>query len=465
MIKHNVTIGNILEGDLSVPQGAQATILFAHGSGSDRHSARNGYVAQTLNDRGFATLLVDLLTPEEKEIDAKTRHLRFNIEFLSSRLVAATDWLIQEPETRSLKIGYFGSSTGAAAALISSAKVGDAVVRAIVSRSGRPDLVEPSMLQNVAASVLLIVGGRDRQVIGINSRALKQLAHAKARELVIIPGATHLFEEPGKMEEVTKIAAEWFECYLLKNSKKFENKSSQKASGLFSLFKEKPHIQIRFKDRAAAGDMLASLLSKYKNSQNVTVIGIPRGGVVVADEVARKLNADFDIVIPRKLRAPDSSENAIGAIMQDGSVYLDSNLVGSTKVSKEYLDMEKSEQLKEIERRMRLYRPEPKEYDIRGRTVILVDDGAATGATIITAARWIRRQEPQLLVIGVPVAPQHIQDLLKAEADHVEVISKPSSSKFKTVEQYYQNFSPVADEQTIQIVREGFAKMRERNGR
>jgi putative phosphoribosyl transferase len=375
MIKRNVTIGNVLEGDLSIPQGAQAVILFAHGSGSDRHSARNGYVAQALNDRGFATLLVDLLTPEEKEIDAKTRHLRFNIEFLASRLVAATDWLVQEPETRSLKIGYFGSSTGAAAALILSIKVGDTVVRAIVSRSGRPDLVDPTMLQNVAASVLLIVGGRDSQVIGMNGRALEQLVHAEAKELVIIPDATHLFEEPGKMEEVAKVTAEWFECYLLRNGKKFENKFSQKASGLFSLFKEKPHIQIRFKDRTTAGDVLARLLDKYKDPRNTIVIGIPRGGVVVADTVARKLEADFDILLSRRLRAPNDSETAIGAIMQDDSVYLDLSLVESMNISAEYIETEKMEQKKEIERRMAVYGIKLKDYKIKGKIVILIDDG------------------------------------------------------------------------------------------
>jgi putative phosphoribosyl transferase len=455
MIKHNVTIGNVLEGDLSVPQGAQAVILFAHGSGSDRHSTRNRYVAQALNDRGFATLLVDLLTPEEKEIDAKTRHLRFNIEFLSSRLVAATDWLVQVPETRSLKIGYFGSSTGAAAALISSAKVGDAIVRAIVSRSGRPDLVEPTMLQNVAAPVLLIVGGMDRQVIGINSRALKQLVHAKARELVFIQGATHLFEEPDKTEEVAKVATDWFKCYLFGTGKKFHSKHSSSkpaTSGFFSTFKNMPMLQIKFRDRIAAGEMLASVLGRYKNDK-VTVIGIPRGGVIVADVVARKFSAtDLDIVVPRKLRTPGNSENAIGAVMQDGSVYLDADLVESLEVSNEYIEMEKAEQKKEIDRRMALYRPQPREYKFNDRTVILVDDGAATGATIIAAARWIRKQGPKQLIIAVPVAPHQILDSLKQKADIVQVVQSPSS--FQTVEDFYHDFSAVADEHVIMIMEE-----------
>ena len=410
-----------------------------------------------MNDRGFATLLVDLLTPEEKEIDAKTRHLRFNIEFLSSRLVAATDWLIQEPETRSLKIGYFGSSTGAAAALISSAKVGDAVVRAIVSRSGRPDLVEPTMLQNVAASVLLIIGGRDSQVIGINGRALKQLVHAKAREVVIIPGATHLFEEPGKMEEVAKLAVNWFECYLVQNGRKFVNPYHKKKTTIFSsILKKGMSLQIKFKDRIAAGEILALLLDKYMeedDERTTTVIGIPRGGVIVADIVATKIDAEFDIVIPRKLRAPDSAENSIGAIMQDGSLYLDSSTVQSLGVSDEYIQTEKREQEKKIEKMTELYdRPRLREYKIKGRTVFLVDDGAATGATIIAAARWIRKQEPRRLIIAVPVAPSQVVMMLRNEADAVEAIRSPSASEFASVEQFYQDFGFVPDERVSAIL-------------
>jgi predicted phosphoribosyltransferase/dienelactone hydrolase len=451
MTERNIIINDNLEGDLVIPSGAQAIILFAHGSGSSRYSTRNQYVAQVLNDAGFATLLVDLLTPKEKEIDEKSRHLRFDIDLLAGRLLAVTQWLLQEPETSNLKIGYFGSSTGAAAALIAAAKLAD-TVKTIVCRGGRPDLADSrGVLQHVAAPTLLILGGNDTPVISLNRAALKQLSHAEAKELAIIPETGHLFEEPGKMEEVANITAEWFGCYLLRNGKKFENKYNQKASGLFSMFKEKSHIQMRFKDRAAAGDMLASLLNKYKHSDGITVIGIPRGGAVVAAAVARKLAGGFDIVIPRKLKAPDNSENAVGAMMQDGSVYLDSNLVESMKISNEYIEMEKSEQKKEIDRRMALYRPQPKEYNIKGRTVILVDDGAATGATIIAAARWIRKQEPKRLIIALPIASKQTAKLLNNEADSVEVLRSPSD--FKAVEQFYHNFDEITDNQIIQIMK------------
>ena len=203
----SIPLGPItLEGDLSIPDGATGIVVFAHGSGSSRHSPRNRFVAQHLQERGLATLLFDLLTPEEEEIDAVTAHLRFDIEMLATRLVAATVWLLQQPATKNLRIGYFGASTGAAAALIAAARKPEAVM-SVVSRGGRPDLAKES-LANVKAPTLLIVGGWDTPVIEMNRWALDRLNVQK--EMKIVPGATHLFEEPGKLEEVAAIAGEWF---------------------------------------------------------------------------------------------------------------------------------------------------------------------------------------------------------------------------------------------------------------
>lgn len=199
-----------LEGMLQVPQDAQGLVIFAHGSGSSRHSSRNQQVARLLQEAGLATLLFDLLTAAEEQIDLRTRHLRFNIELLASRVVGATDWLIQQPETKSLPIGYFGASTGAAAALIAAATRPD-VVRAVVSRGGRPDLAE-NALSLVNAPTLLIVGGNDTPVITMNRSALNRLDTIK--KLAIIPGATHLFEEPGALEEVARLTSEWFLHHL-----------------------------------------------------------------------------------------------------------------------------------------------------------------------------------------------------------------------------------------------------------
>ena len=199
-----------LDGNLGVPADARGIVLFAHGSGSSRHSPRNRHVAGVLREAGLATLLMDLLTADEEAIDLQTQRLRFDISLLADRLVGATDWLARNPDTRDLTIGYFGASTGAAAALVAAAERPDAV-GAIVSRGGRPDLAGAA-LARVRAPTLLIVGGNDIPVIGMNQEAMAQL-HAETK-LEIVPGATHLFEEPGALEEVARLAREWFERYL-----------------------------------------------------------------------------------------------------------------------------------------------------------------------------------------------------------------------------------------------------------
>jgi putative phosphoribosyl transferase len=182
------------------------------------------------------------------------------------------------------------------------------------------------------------------------------------------------------------------------------------------------------------------------------VLGIPRGGVIVADAVAKKLNAEFDIVIPRKLTAPDNKENAIGAVMEDGSLYLDDFLVSSLKISQEFIEREKQEQQQEIKRRKAQFRPTMNDYNnIKDRTVVLVDDGIATGATVIAAARWIRKQQPRQLIIAAPIAQPQVAELLKGEADAVEIISRPSN--FGSVNQFYQNFDQATDEKVIEILK------------
>jgi dienelactone hydrolase len=199
-----------LDGNLGIPEGAKGIVLFAHGSGSGRMSIRNRYVAEALREAGLATLLVDLLTPDEEEADLRTRQLRFDIGLLSGRLVGATDWLSENPNTRGLRVGYFGASTGAGAALVAAAERPGAV-GAVVSRGGRPDLAGEA-LPRVKAPTLLIVGGEDEPVISMNSEAMEQMR--AERELEIVPGATHLFEEPGKLVEVARLAAEWFARHL-----------------------------------------------------------------------------------------------------------------------------------------------------------------------------------------------------------------------------------------------------------
>ena len=200
-----------IQGDLNIPEDSTAIVVFAHGSGSSRHSPRNKYVAGVLNDGGIATLLIDLLTPDEEVVDLETAHLRFNIDLLAERLSVVTNWLRSQSATEKLHMGYFGASTGAAAALVAAAKHPEAV-EAIVSRGGRPDLAGP-WLVSVHSPTLLIVGGDDHAVIDLNRQAASELR--VEHRLEIIPRAGHLFEEPGALEQVAVLARGWFEKYLI----------------------------------------------------------------------------------------------------------------------------------------------------------------------------------------------------------------------------------------------------------
>ncbi|HKB05937.1 MAG TPA: dienelactone hydrolase family protein [Gemmataceae bacterium] len=200
-----------LEGNLAQPANAFGVVLFAHGSGSGRHSPRNRHVAQRLHEAGLATLLVDLLTEEEEVVDIHTAHLRFNISLLADRLAGAIDWLARDPRTAKLSVGLFGASTGAAAALVASVVRPDRV-EAVVSRGGRPDLAGDA-LSLVRAPTLLVVGSDDDVVVTLNEQAFARLG-SPVKQMVIVPGAGHLFEEPGKLDDVARLAGEWFARYL-----------------------------------------------------------------------------------------------------------------------------------------------------------------------------------------------------------------------------------------------------------
>jgi predicted phosphoribosyltransferase len=223
-------------------------------------------------------------------------------------------------------------------------------------------------------------------------------------------------------------------------------------------------FQLKFKDRAAAGNILAEIIKdrlKKEKLEQCIVFGVPRGGVVTADTVARRLSAanaavDFDIIIPRKLTDPDNKEQAIGAVMEDGTTYLDEELISMLQITPEYVEKEKAEQIQEIRRRNALYYSKTSincHDHLKDRATILVDDGAATGATLIAAARWLRKKHtPKRLIIAVPVAPKDTIKLLRQESDVVEVVTDPSSI-FKSVEQFYQDFKPVPDDKVMEILR------------
>jgi predicted phosphoribosyltransferase len=206
---------------------------------------------------------------------------------------------------------------------------------------------------------------------------------------------------------------------------------------------------MKFRDRADAGNLLAERLAQ-KGYGNVIVLGIPRGGVILADIVAKKLYADFNIVIPRKLGAPENEELAIGAVMEDGTSYINRYLVNALRISQDYIESEKARQVAEIRRRSAAYR-KPRGYRISGKNAILVDDGIATGATVIASAKWARQQNPSSLTVAVPVAPPQSVEVLEHEADTVIVLHTPRD--FSSVGQFYEEFGAVSDEQVMQVMR------------
>lgn len=209
--KHSV------EGTVTVPKyNIGGLVIFVHGSGSSGYSPRNTFLSNVLNESGLATLLIDLLSPEESKIDNITREYRFNTKLLINRLLDVTDWAMQNKLTKDLRIGYFGSSTGAAVA-IETAIQRTSRISTIVARSGRPDLVNKKMLQKLTSSILLIVGSNDPSILDISKKTLGYMTHSHLKEIILIPGATHLFEEPGKIEQLSRIASKWFKDKLLNN--------------------------------------------------------------------------------------------------------------------------------------------------------------------------------------------------------------------------------------------------------
>ncbi|MFZ1121472.1 MAG: phosphoribosyltransferase [Candidatus Binataceae bacterium] len=414
-----------MEGELAIPEGAMGIVLFAHGSGSSRLSPRNQLVAQTLQNAGIGTLLLDLLTDEE----AADRENVFDIDFLAHRLGDATRWLKARPGTRGCAVGYFGASTGAAAALAAAAQ--DLMVCAVVSRGGRPDLALRHLAE-VRAPTLLIVGGRDYGVIELNERAYNLLRCQKSFK--IVPGATHLFEESGTLEQVAELASDWFVLHM-------------KGAPLARVSASDPIV---FSSRVEAGRMLAAALSSYKG-KDVVVLGIPRGGLPVAREVADALQAPLDIVVVRKLGAPGQPELGIGAVV-DGDhprAIFNQEVIESLGVGDDYINREIERQLKEIKRREIAYRGGEPPVALAGKTVIVVDDGIATGSSVRAALRGVRRAKPRQVILAVPVAPAETLEALRHDADKIVCLETPQD--FYAVGQFYRDFHQVSDDEIKRI--------------
>lgn len=425
-----------LEGILHLPASPAGVVVFAHGSGSGRHSPRNRFVAEVLQQAGLGTLLLDLLEEEE----ADDRRKVFDIDLLAERLQAAADWLQSDPAARELPLGYFGASTGAGAALVAAARHPDRVA-AVVSRGGRPDLAG-SHLANVQAPTLLIVGGADDVVLDLNRRALELMNCP--RRLAVVPGATHLFPEPGALEHAAHLARDWFLRYLPENDEPEEE--------------DPPY---GFQDRRDAGKRLARALID-RDLVRPVVLGIPRGGVVVAAEVARALGADLDVALARKLRAPYQPELAIGAISEDGEVFVEPHAWQVSGVDEAYIKQEARRQLGEIQRRKELFRAVRPALDLRERSVLVVDDGIATGATMIAALQMAKHQQPRERIVAVPVASTDRLEEVARHADDAVCLLEPEG--FMAIGPYYRDFTQVEDEEVVALLRE-FASERSGNTR
>ena len=415
-----------LEGELMIPENAVGIVLFAHGSGSSRLSPRNQFVAEALQKSGIGTLLFDLLTEEE----ASDRDNVFDIDFLAHRLSDATRWLKGRSEIKDRSLGYFGASTGAAAALVAASQDHD--IRAVVSRGGRPDLAIRH-LADVKAPTLLIVGGHDYGVIELNEKAYRVLHCEKS--LKIVPGATHLFEEPGALEQVAELASHWFNRHL----------GTQEAAEPTS------RETTVYSNRQQAGRMLARRLMSHADA-DVVVLGVPRGGLPVAKEVADALGAPLDVIVVRKLGAPGQPEFGIGAVV-DGDhprAIFNPGIVEQLGVSDEYIEAEIARQLKEVNRREAAYRGGRAKIPLADKTVILVDDGIATGSSVRAALRGVRRQKPKRLVLAVPVAPADTIEALRSEADEIVCLETPED--FFAVGQFYRDFHQVTDKEVRAIL-------------
>lgn len=412
-----------LEGLLGCPANPKGLIIFAHGSGSGRFSPRNNHVARCLESAGFATLLLDLLSSEEES----DRRNVFDIELLASRVVEATEWAREQPDLAALPIGYFGASTGGGAALVAAAKSATHV-SAVVSRGGRPDLAGDS-LPLVEAPTLLLVGSRDEQVLELNRWAMNRIKCTV--ELCVVPGATHLFEEHGTLDYVVRQATNWFERFV-----------SPPAP---------PSIKVPFLNRREAGRLLAEQLTRFKDDHPL-VLALPRGGVPVAYEVAAKLDGDLDLLLVRKIGAPHHAEYGIGAVVdgENPQILVNRDIVHQLTVPTGYIRSEAHRQLREIERRREDYLGTRKPTPVGGRTVIVVDDGIATGSTVRAALRAIRQKKPRKLVLAVPVgAPDTILSL-QHECD--EVICLVTPDPFFAVGAHYEDFGQTTDEEVRQLL-------------
>lgn len=416
-VEINLANGKKIFGDLVKPRTCEGVVLFAHGSGSSRKSPRNQLVAKELQNNNYATILMDLLTEEE----ATQRENIFDCELLANRLNEVSQWIENDSDLYHFPVALFGASTGAGAALIAAANSPHRY-QAVISRGGRPDLAK-NHLSCVRQPTLLIVGGSDDIVLRLNHLAFDKLNCKK--KLEVIPGATHLFEEPGKLEEVAKLSV----SFLNRNMK--------------------PSL-LPFENREGAALLLAQRLKERKFERPI-VLAIPRGGIILGTVLAKALNADLDVIISRKLRHPSFSELAMGAISENREVVLTEEGKRIYSQWPKEMKEEKRKQIKEIERRTDAFRSFLPKASLQNRTVIVTDDGIATGSTILAALKVIKNQKPKEIIVAVPVAPKNSLIDLRSECDEIICLATPRF--FQSVGEFYRDFQQIDDDLFLRQLR------------
>jgi len=419
-----------LRGSLAVPQGPVGLVIFANGG---PHSTRDRFVAEALRARGLATLECDLLRDDED---------RFDVELAATRLLAVTEWIVGQSKVSHLPIGYFGVQAGAAAALVVAARRPE-LVRAVVSRGGRADLAGPA-LPIVRAPTLLLAGGHDDHMIDLSRSVIEQMT--AFTQLAIIPGAGHRFEEPGALDEVVQLASEWLVDHF--------------AQALHEPTATRGTWGRQFRDRRCAGERLAQLLA-HDRGQDVVVCGLPRGGVVIADEIAKTLDAPLDVWLVRKIGMPIQPELGMGALAEGAALVLDSTSVKWSGATPEDLRRIVHAKAAEIRRRARIYRGDAV-LDVAGKTVILVEEGVATAAALRAAIRGARKRRAAKVVVAAPVIATEALDSLQVEADEVVCLATPRH--LISIGGWYQELRRIPEEDVVAILeaaRQRLAKRRD----
>ena len=411
-----------VRGVRGVRKNKQPLILFAHGLNSSRSSPRNTYVADGLVGKGFACMLLDFTGHGESEGTAGD----VTVEQFASDMDAALNHIGGMDGIDRKRVGIVGSSMGGTAALLAAAKEGKTGrIAAMVLRSS-PSEGYHEYAGKVAIPVLIVQGDAD-PIMRESIVLYEKLGGEK--KLYVVKGADHLFSREEHLKEAREKIVEWF-------------------TGMF-LNTENPGIRV-FKDRRSAGGELAKKLSEYKNREGVLVLALPRGGVVTGKEVADYLGCPLDVVIVRKLGFPGQPELAIGALSESGTVFLNNDVISSGGVSKEYIEKEITLNRIEIERRVSLYRKGKKLPPLKDKTIILVDDGVATGATIKSAIAAIRAEHPMELVVALPVSPPQTAMELKKIADKLVCLMTPDD--FFAVGAHYGDFRQITDEEVVRLL-------------